>query len=220
MNLESLYKRLEKIKPYDEESRISKENLLKEIQAEILVGGKINRNIITEMKAVIKENNGRPMFQKIFTNKFKDFIITNGYFLLDFGKDINNIPKELQPYVDKKQEDNIFSYDKLKNQDNELKQSTIDYDKIRILLKYNKLHKDDIFLYRIDNVYVNPELLYSMLVLSGHKADKKINCEYGIDTAPINIEFDNCKMLLLPIKMDEERIAHQKKLEELYLKEV
>ena len=124
MNLESLYKRLEKIKPYDEESRISKENLLKEIQAEILAGGKINRNIITEMKALIKENNGRPMFQKIFTNKFKDFIITNGYFLLDFGKDINNIPKELQPYVDKKQENNIFSYDKLKNQDNELKQAT------------------------------------------------------------------------------------------------
>ena len=91
------------------------------------------------MKALIKENNGRPMFQKIFTNKFKDFIITNGYFLLDFGKDINNIPKELQPYVDKKQEDNIFSYDKLKNQDNELKQATIDYDKIRILLKYNKI---------------------------------------------------------------------------------
>ena len=151
MNLESLYKRLEKIKPYDEESRISKENLLKEIQAEILAGGKINRNIITEMKALIKENNGRPMFQKIFTNKFKDFIITNGYFLLDFGKDINNIPKELQPYVDKKQEDNIFSYYKLKNQDNELKQATIDYDKIRILLKYNKLHKDDRFLYRIDN---------------------------------------------------------------------
>ena len=115
MNLESLYKRLEKIKPYDEESRISKENLLKEIQAEILAGGKINRNIITEMKALIKENNGRPMFQKIFTNKFKDFIMTNGYFLLDFGKDINNIPKELQPYVDKKQEDNIFGYYKLKN---------------------------------------------------------------------------------------------------------
>lgn len=220
MNLESLYKRLEKIKPYDEESRISKENLLKEIQAEILAGGKINRNIITEMKAIIKENNGRPMFQKIFTNKFGDFVLTNGYFLLDFGSDINNVPKELRPYVDKKQEDSTIGYNQLKNQDNELKQAVIDYDKIRILLKYNKLHKNDIFLYRIDNVYINPELLYSMFVLSEHKKDKKINCKYGRDIAPINIEFDNCKMLLLPIKMDEEKIARQKKLEELYLKEV
>lgn len=219
MNLENLYKRLEKIKTYDEDNRISKENLLKEIQAEILTKGKINRNIITEMKAIIKENNGRPMFQKIFTNKFGDFVLTNGCFLLDFGSDINNVPKELRPYVDKKQEDSTIGYNQLKNQDNELKQAVIDYDKIRILLKYNKLHKNDIFLYRIDNVYINPELLYSMFVLSEHKKDKKINCKYGRDIAPINIEFDNCKMILLPIRMTEEQIIHQKNLEKSYLKE-
>ena len=219
MNLENLYKRLEKIKTYDEDNRISKENLLKEIQAEILTKGKINRNIITEMKAIIKENNCRPMFQKIFTNKFGDFVLTNGYFLLDFGSDINNVPKELRPYVDKKQEDSTIGYNQLKNQDNELKQAVIDYDKIRILLKYNKLHKNDIFLYRIDNVYINPKLLYSMLVLSEHKKDKKINCKYGRDIAPINIEFDNCKMILLPVRMEENQITHQKNLEKSYLKE-
>lgn len=219
MNLENLYKRLEKIRTYDEDSRMSKENLLKEIQAEILTKGKINRNIITEMKAIIKENSLRPMFQKIFKNKFEDFVLTNGYFLLDFGRDINNIPKELQPYVDKKQENSIISYYQLKNQDNELKQAIIDYDKIRILLKYNKLHKNDRFLYRIDNVYINPELLYSMLVLSGHKKIKKINCKYNRNIAPINIEFDNCKMILLPVKMTEEQIMHQKNLEKSYLKE-
>ena len=41
MNLENLYKRLEKIKTYDEDSRILKENLLKEIQAEMdIINGK------------------------------------------------------------------------------------------------------------------------------------------------------------------------------------
>lgn len=213
MNLERLYKQINKINVKEETDEKIKKEILNEIQIEILTNGKVNKKIVSAYKRFVKSVGTRNFFEKIFKNIQGDYVLVNGFYLLDFGNDENNIPKELQTYIDNTQTDKDLSYNNLQNV-GDLKKATIDVDKLEKIHKYNKIHLNDPFLYRIDNVYLNADYLLDMFVLAGCK-NKKIECEYNGEHSPINIKLENCNMILLPIRVNEEQAIHQSKLEKI-----
>lgn len=212
MDFKKIYERLNKIKPYDAESNEIKQKLLKEIETEILTNGKTNKGIISAFKRSQKNIEGTK-FAGINQNNNGNYILTNTFYLLDFGQDINNIPKELLHTCTNPKNDFNWSYEKFKNS-GKLKTHEINCKQLEKIRKYNNLHKDDPCLYRIDDVYINANYLLDMLVLSGHGNETLISCKYDGKFKPINIEFDNCKMILLPINTERSGVKeHQKELE-------
>ena len=216
MNLKSLYNKLEKIRVHPEDKETFT-NILAEIQTEIITNGKINKGIISNYKKFIKANgNYRPRFNQVFKSKKNNYCICNGYGLIDYGTDANNVPKELVSYIDliKDCERPDIDYVSLKNYSEEMKEYTIKIADLIKISNYNKTIKNNLLPYNFDNILINADYLLQLLSLAEYKADT-VTVKYDDKKKPLNIELENCNILLLPIFADNNYEEFKEKCKEI-----
>lgn len=219
MNLELLYN---KIKKLETTNKIEKEEILKELEIEILTGGKVNKGIISIMKRIQKENVNRPVFQGLYKTIKGNYCICNGRILIDYGKNKDNIPKELLPYINEENQGTTIDYEYVYNNyaDKEVK---INFKNVEKLSKYNKLHKENPVDLPVENILVNPDLILDLVKLSGIKEIENIKFFISNNVKdPINIKFnENIKGIILPIFIEEElKLENNKKYNEIINQEV
>lgn len=169
----------------------------------------MNKNILSIAKRIFKDMKDRPTYSQIYETQKGNYCICNGYAVIDYGKNKDNIPKELQPYI------NINEYIKpgidmetLKNRNLE-KTGYLKIKDLEKICKYNKAQKDKIF-YVLDNkIMFNAETMLDFIKLSGIIVNE-ISIEYGNPTEPINMIFENnINAMILPVfdeKIKEENI--------------
>ena len=206
MNIEKIYKKLKNLENVVGKDNQDLQDIIKELEIEKLTNGKVNKSIMSTFNRLIKTNEARPLFQQIFKSaNNNNYVLTNGYFLIDYGKDTNNIPKELNPYIEIKEGTKPeFNYEKLKNKNTDLKTEKIKIADMEKIYKYKKLTKEQIF-YVIDNKLFNVEYLLDIAKLSGQKVDEIVIENDLEDNTPINIIFENnIRAILLPVKRDLE----------------
>ena len=220
MDSKILYNKITKIlKGEDENYRETLEKIKKELETEIITGGKINNSIRQAFKRLINQNELRPKFQNVLRNGDNKYTITNSYFLITYTGE--KLPKELKAYINpnEKEIDEGFQFEKLRNMDGEISKVSINYDFLLKVHKYNKLHKlDD--MYTLQNGFTfNIQYFLDILALLGQKDLKNIEIEMSEHTHhPMNIISENGKAILLPIRMEENQVDEQLKLQEKIIK--
>lgn len=205
MNLEKLYNDLSKIEIHKEDDRQKMKNILAEIQTEIINTGKINKGIISNFKKFTKRNDAktRPIFSQIYKSQNNNYVICNGFALLDFGVDKNNIPLELHSYIDylvQKYTPQTIDYNRIAPTNT--KETVIKISDVEKMIKYNKTLKDENIPFLFENIFINPELLIEMLSIVGFK-NTELKVKYDGQHAPITFEHNGVKMMLLPIRHGE-----------------
>jgi len=89
-------------------SRLKKGNsgdfndVLKEMESYIIMNGKSNATLKSAFNRVMKLTEDRPNFHCIYRDKNGEYCLTNCYFIISYGTDKDNVPKELQPYINEK----------------------------------------------------------------------------------------------------------------------
>lgn len=220
MDSKILYNKIEKIlNGKDENFRETLETIKKELETEIITAGKVNNSIKQAFKRLLKQNELRPKFQNVLRNGDNKYTITNSYFLITYTGE--KLPKELKAYINpnEKEIDEGFQFEKLRNMDGEISKVSINYDFLLKVHKYNKLHKlDD--MYTLQNGFTfNIQYFLDILALLGQKDLKNIEIEMSEHTHhPMNIISENGKAILLPIRMEEDKIESQLKLQEKIIK--
>lgn len=203
MNLEKLYKKINDL-IVREDSIELKQEILKEIQVELITNGKVNTGIKKAFNNFVKNSQNRPLFQKIHKTAQCTYGLCDGYKLIEW-KDYSNIPKQLLPEVNANV-DGKYSllYDNLKNKDH-LEKAIIKIEDLKKVINFQKTQDKEEMpqVYIInDKVWVNPNYLLDVITLAEYK-EKEITVEYSREIAPINIELDNCNILVLPIRHSE-----------------
>lgn len=220
MNNKNLYDKIVKIlNREDKEPMETLEKIRKELETEIITGGKINNSIKQAFKRLINQNELRPKFQNVLRNGDDKYTITNSYFLITYTGE--KLPKELKAYINpnEKEIDDGFQFEKLKNDDGEISKVSINYDFLLKVHKYNKLNKlDDMF--TLQNGFTfNIQYFLDILALLREKDLKNVELEVSDKTIhPMNILSENGKAILLPIRMDEDKIENRLKLQEKIVK--
>ena len=220
MNNKILYDKITKIlKGEDEDYRKTLETIKKELETEIITGGKINNSIKQAFKRLINQNELRPKFQNVLRNGENNYTITNAYYLVTYTGE--KLPKELKAYINpnEKEIDDGFQFEKLRNMDGEISKVSINYDFLLKVHKYNKLNKlDDMF--TLQNGFTfNIQYFLDILALLREKDLKNVELEVSDKTIhPMNIISENGKAILLPIRMDEDKIENRLKLQEKIIK--
>lgn len=220
MNNKILYDKITKIlKGEDEDYRKTLEKIRKELETEIITGGKINNSIKQAFKRLLKQNELRPKFQNVLRNGDNKYTITNAYYLVTYTSE--QLPKELIAYINpnEKEIDEGFQFEKLRNTDGEISKVSINYENLLKVHKYNKLNKlDDMF--TLQNGFTfNIQYFLDILALLGQKDLKNIEMEVSEKTIhPMNIISENGKAILLPIRMEDDRAEKQLKLQEKIIK--
>lgn len=220
MNNKILYDKIVKIlNKEDKEPMETLEIIKKELETEIITGGKINNSIKQAFKRLQNQNELRPKFQNVLRNGENNYTITNAYYLITYAGE--QLPQELKAYINpnEKEIDDGFQFEKLKNDDGEISKVSINYDFLLKVHKYNKLHKlDD--MYTLQNGFTfNIQYFLDILALLGQKDLKNIEIEMSEHTHhPMNIISENGKAILLPIRMDEDKIENRLKLQEKIIK--
>lgn len=147
MNNKNLYDKIVKIlNKEDKEPMETLETIKKELETEIITGGKINNSIKQAFKRLINQNELRPKFQNVLRNGDNKYTITNAYYLITYTGE--QLPKELKAYINpnEKEIDNGFQFEKLRNMDGEIEKISINYENLLKIHKYNKLNKlDDMY---------------------------------------------------------------------------
>ena len=220
MNNKNLYDKIVKIlNREDKEPMETLEKIRKELETEIITGGKINNSIKQAFKRLINQNELRPKFQNVLRNGENNYTITNAYYLITYAGE--QLPQELKAYINpnEKEIDDGFQFEKLKNMDGEISKVSINYDFLLKVHKYNKLHKlDDMF--TLQNGFTfNIQYFLDILALLREKDLKNVELEVSDKTIhPMNILSENGKAILLPIRMDEDKIENRLKLQEKIIK--
>lgn len=220
MNNKEIYNKIVKIlNKEDKEPMGTLEKIKKELETEIITGGKINNSIKQAFKRLLNQNELRPKFQNVLRNGDNKYTITNAYYLVTYTGE--QLPQELKAYINpnEKEIDNGFQFEKLKNDDGEIKNVSINYDFLLKAHKYNKLHKlDDMFV--LDSGFTfNIQYFLDILALLKEKDLKNIKMEISDKNIhPMNILSENGKAILLPIRMDEDKIENRLKLQEKIIK--
>lgn len=220
MNNKNLYNKIVKIlNKEDKEPMETLEKIKKELETEIITGGKINNSIKQAFKRLINQNELRPKFQNVLRNGDNKYTITNAYYLVTYTGE--QLPQELKAYINpnEKEIDNGFQFEKLRNDDGEIKNVSINYDFLLKVHKYNKLHKlDDMFV--LDSGFTfNIQYFLDILALLKEKDLKNIKMEISDKNIhPMNILSENGKAILLPIRMEEDKIENRLKLQEKIIK--
>lgn len=220
MNNKILYDKITKIlKGEDEDYRKTLETIKKELETEIITGGKINNSIKQAFKRLINQNELRPKFQNVLRNGDNKYTITNEYYLITYTGE--QLPQELKAYINpnEKEIDDGFQFEKLRNMDGEISKVSINYEILLKIHKYNKLNKlDDMF--TLQNGFTfNIQYFLDILALLGQKDLKNIEIEVSEHTHhPMDIISENGKAILLPIRMDEDKIENRLKLQEKIIK--
>ena len=221
MDSKILYNKITKmLKGEDKNYRETLENIKKELETEIITGGKINNSIRQAFKRLINLNELRPKFQNVLRNGDNKYTITSAYYLITYTGE--QLPQELKAYINpnEKEIDDGFQFEKLRNMDSEISKVSINYYYLLKVHKYNKLHKlDD--MYTLQNGFTfNIQYFLDILALLGQKDLKNIEIEMSEHTHhPMNIISENGKAILLPIRMEENQVDEQLKLQEKIIKE-
>lgn len=224
MNNKILYDKITKIlKGEDEDYKKTLENIKKELETEIITGGKINNSIKQAFKRLQKENSIRTKFQNVLRNGDDKYTITNGYFLVTYTGE--NLPKELQAYINpnEKEIDDGLCYERLKNDGDkniyELSYISINFNNLLKVHKYNKLNKlRDIYTLH-GGLTFNIQYFLDIITFLGQKDLKNITLEISEHThRPMNIISENGKAILLPIRMEGNQVDEQLKLQEKIIK--
>ena len=220
MNNKILYDKIVKIlNKEDKEPMETLETIKKELETEIITGGKINNSIKQAFKRLINQNELRPKFQNVLRNGENKYTITNSYFLITYTGE--QLPKELKAYINpnEKEIDNGFQFEKLRNMDGEISKVSINYENLLKVHKYNKLNKLDDMYTLSGGLTFNIQYFLDILALLGQKDLKNIEIEMSEHTHhPMNIISENGKAILLPIRMDEDKIENRLKLQEKIIK--
>lgn len=220
MNNKEIYNKIVKIlNREDKEPMETLEIIKKELETEIITGGKINNSIKQAFKRLQNENSIRTKFQNVLRNGGNNYTITNAYYLITYTGE--QLPQELKAYINpnKKEIDEGFQFEKLKNDDGEIKNVSINYDFLLKVHKYNKLHKlDDMFV--LDSGFTfNIQYFLDILALLKEKDLKNIKMEISNKNIhPMNILSENGKAILLPIRMEDDRLEKRLKLQEKIIK--
>jgi len=221
MNNKILYDKIVKIlNNEDKQPMVTLENIKKELETEIITAGKVNNSIKQAFKRLQNYNELRPKFQNVLRNGENKYTITNSYFLITYTEE--QLPKELKAYINpnEKEIDEGFQFEKLRNMDGEISKVSINYDFLLKVHKYNKLNKlDDMF--TLQNGFTfNIQYFLDILALLGQKDLKNVILEVSEKTIhPMNIISENGKAILLPIRMEENKVDEQLKLQEKIIKE-
>lgn len=220
MNNKEIYNKIVKIlNKEDKEPMETLEKIRKELETEIITGGKINNSIKQAFKRLINQNELRPKFQNVLINGEDNYTITNAYYLITYTGE--QLPKELKAYINpnEKEIDDGFQFEKLRNMDGEIEKVSINYDFLLKVHKYNKLNKlDD--MYTLQNGFTfNIQYFLDILALLKEKDLKNVEIEISeYNHHPMNIISENGKAILLPIRMEEDRLEKQLKLQEKIIK--
>lgn len=200
MNLEKIYKKLKDINNIYNNDDIKE--MLVEMQVELITNGKINKGVLSAFKSITKNNADRPIFEQIFQANNDNYIICNGYLLIDFTEDVNNVPNELRAYIDYKTTEYTkpsFTFENLKCKENNIKTAKINLEDMEKIIKYNKINKTKIPFVIDNKILFDTEYMQGILNIAKFK-DKELNVVYYTETAPIEMIFENCKAILLPVK--------------------
>lgn len=223
MNNKEIYNKLVKIlNKQDSDYMKTLEEIKKELEAEIITGGKINNGIKQAFKRLQKENEIRTKFQNVLRNGNDTYSITNGYFMVTYNG--QNLPDELKPYINpnEKEIDEGLQFDRLKNSGDlgyELSYVSINYDNLLKIYKYNKVNKKRNFYTMHNGFTFNIQYLLDILALLKEKDLSNVKLEISEHTHhPMNIYSDNGKGILLPIRMETEEIEEQLRLQEKIIK--
>lgn len=218
MNNKQIYDKLVKIlKKEDEEPMKTLEELKKELEIEIITDGKVNNNIKQAFKRLQNQNEGRTAFQQVLRNENDLYSITNGFYMITFTKE--QLPKELQPYINPNEKDiSTFQFEKMKNQDKDIKRIDIDYNRLLKVYKYNKLNKLDNMYSLTGGLTFNIQYFLDILTFLKSKDLKDVELWIsGNNEHPINIYSQNGNAILLPIRMEKERLENQLRLQKQIL---
>ena len=221
MNSEKILNVLNKLE-VREESQTDLENLKRELQADILTNGKIKSGILSTFKKYVKQNqkDGRPAFDHIFKSRNGNYVFTNGYFLLDWGNNKDNIPAELRAYVNDEETDKEFDFETLEDKITD-KETKINIEKIEKIVKYNKFRckeinvgadKQPLLGSLNDETYFNPQFLLDIIKIANFK-EKEINVKYRTNISPICFEINNVKCILLPVNLKTDNHIKQQREE-------
>ena len=220
MNNKNLYDKIVKIlNKEDKEPMETLEKIKKELETEIITGGKINNSIKQAFKRLINQNELRPKFQNVLRNGEDNYTITNAYYLITYTGE--QLPKELKAYINpnEKEIDDGFQFEKLRNDDGEISKVSINYESLLKIHKYNKLNKlNDMFTLNSGFTF-NIQYFLDILALLKEKDLKNVELEISDKNIyPMNILSENGKAILLPIRMEEDKIENRLKLQEKIIK--
>ena len=225
MNNKNIYDKIVKIlNNEDKESKVTLENIRKELEQEIITAGKINNSIKQAWNRLLKENKSRTKFNNVLRNGNNNYTIINGYFLVTYTGE--KLPKELQVYINpnEKEIDDGLCYERLKNDGDknmyELSYISVNFNDILKVHKYNKLNKlNDIFTLK-NGFTFNIQFFLDIITFLGQKDLKNITLQISEHRhRPMNVISENGKAILLPIRMEDNQIDEQLKLQEKIIKE-
>lgn len=212
MNNKELYNKIVKIIEGDKNTPQLLEEIKKELEADIITGEKINNSIKQAFKRLQKENEIRPRFQNVLRTAEKTYTITNGFFLVTYTNE--QLPAELTPHIEaENNEPTEMYYSRLKNT-NTTSVLSLNYEALKKMYKYNKLNKlRNIF--TLQNGYTfNLQYFMDIMALLNCKNISQMQISISDKLIePMNIETLNGNAILLPIRMEEEKIESQLKLQ-------
>ena len=227
MNNKNLYDKITKIlNNEDKTPMVTLEEIRKELETEIITGGKVNNSIKQAFKRVQKENEIRTKFQNVLRNGDNKYTVINGYFLVTYTKE--QLPKELEAYINpnEKDIDDGLQFDKCKNREEisggeyKLQNVSLNYDALLKIHKYLKINKKRDMFTMNDGFTFNIQYFLDILAFLKEKDLKNVTLEKtGNNIHPMNIYSANGNAILLPIRMEQEQIEEQLKLQEEILKE-
>lgn len=213
MNNKELYNKIVKIIEGDKNTPQLLEEIKKELETDILTGGKINNSIKQAFKRLQKENEIRPRFQNVLRTVEETYTITNGFFLITYTSE--QLPAELTPHIEtENSEPTEMYYNRLKNTD-ETSVLSLNYEALKKMYKYNKLNKlRNIF--TLQNGYTfNLQYFMDIIAFLNYKDISQMQISISEKLiAPMNIETPNGNAILLPIRMKAENIEKQLKLQD------
>lgn len=220
MNNKNLYDKIVKIlNNEDKQPMETLEIIKKELETEIITGGKINNSIKQAFKRLQNQNSIRTKFQNVLRNGDNKYTITNSYFLITYTGE--KLPKELKAYINpnEKEIDDGFQFEKLRNMDGEIEKISINYENLLKIHKYNKLNKLDDMYTLSGGLTFDIQYFLDILALLKEKDLKNVEIEISeYNHHPMNIISENGKAILLPIRMDEDKIENRLKLQEKIIK--
>lgn len=213
MNNKELYNKIIKIIEGDKNTPQLLEEIKKELETDILTGGKINNSIKQAFKRLQKESEIRPRFQNVLRTVEETYTITNGFFLITYT--FKQLPTELRAYIEPKNSDATeLYYNKLKNE-NATNLLSLNFKALEKMYKYNKLNKlRNIF--TLQNGYTfNLQYFMDIMAFLNYKDISQMQISISEKLiAPMNIETPNGNAILLPIRMEAENIEDQLKLQD------
>lgn len=220
MNNKEVYNKIVKIlNNEDKQPMVTLENIKRELETEIITGGKINNSIKQAFKRLQNQNNIRTKFQNVLRNGDNKYTITNSYFLITYTGE--KLPKELKAYINpnEKEIDDGLQFDRLRNMDGEISKVSINYENLLKIHKYNKLNKLDDMYTLSGGLTFNIQYFLDIIIFLGQKDLKNVEIEISeYNYHPMNIISENGKAILLPIRMDEDKIENRLKLQEKIIK--